>query len=138
MKKPDTIKDFDLFRFKGLEPKIASNKYLHMNRVSADKSKIVVRFGTAHIFRTEYGFGFIVGQNHIVWLKNWQVDFNWYADAFDACEIVLDKQFYNPKEANKPFDEISVDNELGYYTWDELVEIAEEQDKAQDGVKWTR
>lgn len=137
-KKEQHIKKFDQFRFEGLDPKIATNKYLYMNRVNADETKVIVRFSKEQVFKTSYGYGFIVGQNHIVWLKDWQVEDNYYSQAFDAYEILLNKEFYNVKDATKPFDDIYVDNDKGFYDWDDIVAIAKEQQEAQKGVSWLR
>lgn len=136
--KEQHLKKFDLYRFEGLEPKIATNKYLHMNRISADESKVVIRFAKEHVFKTSYGYGFIVGQNHVVWLKDWQIEDNYYSQSFDAYEILLSKEFYNVKESNRPFDDIVVENDEGFYSWDDIVTIAKEQQEAQNGVNWLR
>lgn len=132
------VKKFDQFRFEGLNPRYGSNKYYKLDRVSDDKSKIIVRFAKEQVFKTQYGYGFIVGEKHVVWLKDWQVDFNYFADQWDGCEILLNKEFYSPKVSNKPFEDIFVDNDKGYYGWEELVATAEEQDKEQGGVHWNK
>lgn len=42
-------KNFNEFRFQGLDFKSLSNKYWTMKRVNADESKIVVRVADSHL-----------------------------------------------------------------------------------------
>ena len=82
-------KDFNEYRFKELNYRNKSNKYLTMDRVSADETKIVVKVGDSHIIETRFGFALILDEKHVVFLKNWQVDSNYY-----GTEVILTKEYF--------------------------------------------
>lgn len=86
-------KDFNAFRFAGLDHKDLSNKYFTMNRVSEDEKKIVVRVGDDHVLRTKFGWALILDQEHVVFLKDWQVSQNYFGN-----EVLIQKDFWNVKK----------------------------------------
>jgi len=131
-------KDFNEFRFAGLDYRSKSNKYLTMNRVSTDESKIVVKVSDSHIFQTKYGYGLILDRTHVVWLKDWQVNINYY-----GIEVLLTREYFNVKESSKDFDEFC--DEPENLTWEEWLTTAKAQDSIldEDGfkantVKWEK
>ena len=86
-------KEFNEFRFSGLNARSLSNKYMTMDRVSEDGKKIVVKVGSSHLFPTKYGYGLILNHNHVAWLKTWQVSMNYFGN-----EVLLDEDYFKPVE----------------------------------------
>ena len=122
-------KDFNDFRFSGLNWKPYSNKYITMNRVSEDKTKIVVRVANTHIKPTPYGFALILDETHVVFLKSWAVNENFY-----GVEVLLDKKYWTVKEWGNHPEFIGCDAcEHEFSTW---VSAAEEQSMAGNIFRW--
>lgn len=128
--------EFNDFRFAGLNYKEASNKYLTMKRVSDDENKIVVKVAGSNIVKTKFGYALILNYNHVVFLKNWQVDQNFF-----GIEVLLDREHFLVKKFGE-FEDFDDDNQ--YLSFDEWVKVAKEQDNLtdEDGfkinqVKWT-
>lgn len=115
-------KDFNNFRFDGLEAKDISNKYMTMNRLNSDETKIVVKVGDSHLQKTRYGFALILDTNHVVFVKDWQVDQNYYGN-----EVLLTKEYFNVKEWGS-FDDFG--EEPKNYDWNTWVEAAKAQQNA--------
>ena len=123
-----TKKDFNKFRFEGLEARQASNKYMTMKRVSDDKNKIVVRVAEIHLQPTKYGYALILDKKHVVFLKPWQVNENYFSN-----EVILNREYFNAKEwgdweyfSEKP-------QNLEFDNW---LKAAQEQQEAGTEVKW--
>lgn len=129
--------NFNDFRFEGLNCKNISNKYMTMNRVSDDKDKIVVKVADSHLQRTKYGYALILDHTHVVFLKDWQVDQNYYGN-----EVLLNKKFFNPKEWGTWEDFFEEPDQLEWDTWMNAA-IVQDSFVDEDGnklnrVKWTR
>lgn len=124
-------KDFNEYRFHGLNHRIFSNKYFTMARVSEDESKIVVKVADEHLFKTRYGYGLILDASHVVWLKEWAVSTSCYGN-----EIVLDRNFFNVKEWGDFSD--NFDDEPENCTWEHYLQVAKEQAAAGNPVKWLK
>lgn len=128
-KQSENKKQFNDYRFEGLNYKQCSNNYLTMQRVSDDKNKIVVKIDGSHLLKTAYGWALILNRTNVVFLKEWQVSCNYFGN-----EVLLTRQFFNVKEwgIHEDFDE---DTEL--LSFDRLVEIAKQQDNLfdEDGLK---
>lgn len=130
-------KDFNEFRFAGLDYKECSNKYFTMNRVNQDETKIVVKISDSHLLKTRYGYGLILDDKHVVFLKDWQVSNNYF-----GIEVLLTKEYFNVKEWGD-FSEFGADEaNLKWETW---LEAAKAQDQLldEDGykankVKWEK
>lgn len=126
-----STKDFNSFRFDGLDFYEASNKYLSTKkRVSDDEQKVIVKISENHIVPTRYGFALILDYSHVVFLKNWQVSQNYY-----GTEVLLNKEFFNVKEWGEwdDFGEIPENLE-----WAEWVNTAKEQQEAGNTVSWKK
>ena len=130
-------KDFNDFRFNELNARDYSNKYMTMDRVNADETKIVVKVADSHIFSTKYGYALILDDKHVVFIKDWQVNSNYY-----GIEVLLTKEYFNVKEWGDFPEFDSEPNNLEWSTW---VAIAKDQDnfKDEDGdklnrVKWAK
>lgn len=129
-------KDFNDFRFSGLNYKVQSNKYLTMDRFNADETKIVVRVGDSHLLQTKYGYALILDCSHVVFLKPWQVNCNYFAN-----EVLLDKNYFEVKEWGEHSDFGENAENLNWETW---LDAAKEQSKVdEDGliitpVKWEK
>lgn len=121
------MSDFNAFRFAGLEHYDVSRRFMSMNRIDAEKTRVVIRFAESHVFKTQYGYGLILDRTHVLWLKDWQVSDNCY-----GVEVVLTKQYFTPKAAAKPFSDF--DDNPDMLAWEEIVRIAEEQ--AETPVRW--
>lgn len=125
-------KDFNNFRFEGLNWYQYSNKYYSMDRVSADESKIVVKVGESHILKTKFGYALILDYSHVVFLKDWQVSDNYF-----GVEVLLQKEFFIVKEWGT-FEDFGDDPEnLDFNTWLEAAK-AQANLKDKDGMPLNR
>lgn len=123
------MSNFNEYRFEGLNHSQYSNKYMTMNRVNADETKVVVRVADCHLFETKYGYGLILDEKHVLWMKDWQVSENWYGN-----EVLLNKEYFNVKESNRTFDDFDENDEA--LTWEHWVEVAKSQQDAGTEVRW--
>lgn len=124
-------REFNEFRFKGLSLKSKSNKYFTMNRVSEDGDRIVVKVGDNHIRETRYGYALILNAENVVFLKDWQVDQNFY-----GTEVLLTKEYFVPKKWGDFSDDFGYEEDN--LSWDTWLEAAKEQSKTEtdeDGYK---
>lgn len=112
-------RDFNEFRFSGLNYRDKSNKYFTMDRVSEDETKIVVKVADSHLLKTKYGFALILNAEHVVFLKDWQVSDNYY-----GIEVLLTKEYFTPKKWGEFPD---FDYEEENLTWEEWLETAKAQ-----------
>lgn len=124
-------KDFNEFRFGGLNNRYeVSNQYMTMDRVSEDENKIIVKVAAEHLIQTKYGYALILDRTHVVFVKEWAVDENWFGN-----EVLLTREFWNVKEwgVHDEFDDEP--QNLDFNTW---LNAAKEQDKIvedEDGYK---
>lgn len=125
------LSDFNEFRFDGLEPRTASNKYYTMNRVSEDGERIVVKVADSHLFKSPYGYGLTLDKDHVVWLKNWAVSQNWYGN-----EVMLTKQYFNVKASKR--SNANFDSEPQNLSFEHWRDVAYAQQKAGTYVRWER
>lgn len=128
-------KDFNDFRFEGLNWYQYSNKYYSMDRVSADESKIVVKVGESHILKTKFGYALILDYSHVVFLKDWQVSDNYF-----GVEVLLQKEYFIVKEWGTFEDFGDNPYNLGFNAWLEAAK-AQANLKDEDGeplnrVRW--
>lgn len=123
-----------------LEYRKISNNYVTCKRFNETKDKIIVKVAGSHLFETQYGYGLILDARHLVFLKSWQVNSNYYGN-----EVLLSKKYFNVKESTKEFDEFFEDEEaLKWEYWLESAKMQENyQEKDEDGdvvyknkVKW--
>lgn len=131
-------KDFNEFRFSGLHLEEQSNKFLTMNRVSDDENKVVVKVGTDHLLKTKYGFALILNSTHVVFLKDWQVDINYFGN-----EVLIDKDYFLVKQWGD-FSDVFDDSEdnLKFEKWLGVAKI-QQKSRDKDGdriniVHWTK
>lgn len=130
MIKRDAKCDFNDFRFGGLTYYNWSNKYLRVERVDKEETKIVVRIGDEHLQKTQYGYALILDCKHVVFVKDWQVNQNFY-----GSEVLLDKNYFNVKEWGS-FDEFDVNEEnLDFNTW---LQTAKEQMQVIGVASWAK
>lgn len=129
-------KDFNEFRFEGLNCRDCSNKYLTMNRVSENGQKIVVKVSDSHLIETLYGYALILDKTRVVFLKKWQVSQNWFGN-----EVLLDKNYWQVKVWGNHEDFINTDENLSFESW---LDIAKEQNGIDEygaklnPVKWEK
>lgn len=126
-------KDFNDFRFSGLGYRELSNKYYTMSRISEDGNKIVVRVGDNHLLKTKFGFALVLDQTHVVFLKDWQVNQNYFGN-----EVLLSKEFWNVKEWGN--HDAFMDTNVDLHDFNYWFNAAKEQDLAidEDGFKKTQ
>ncbi len=86
-------KEFNNFRFSGLNWYQVTNKYYSMDRVSNDENKIIVKVGKSHLKKTKFGYALILDVSHVVFLKDWQVSDNFY-----GVEVLLQREYFEVKE----------------------------------------
>ena len=122
----DTISDY---WYGGLNARRTSNKYITMDRVSDDESRIVVKVADEHLISTRYGYGLVLDDRHVVWLKNENVSQNYYGN-----EVVLNKQYFNVKTWGDFSDRFS--SEPKNLKFDEWLKTAKAQQKAGNDVEW--
>lgn len=129
------MKEFNDYRFEGLNWRQYSNNYLTMERVSKDENKIVVKTAGEHLIETKNGYALILDRTHVVFLKSWQVSSNYFGN-----EVLLTREYFNVKEWGQ-HDEF--DEEPQNLKFDKWLEAAKAQDNRvdQDGekmckVKW--
>lgn len=123
---------FNEFRFDGLKCREVSNKYFTMSRVSEDENKIIVKVDDNHIVKTRYGYALILNAEYVLFLKEWQVDQNYYGN-----EVLLNKEFFIPKK----WGDFSLDFEFeeDNLNWNEWLNTAIAQNNEEDNeVRWTR
>lgn len=123
-------KDFNEFRFAGLDFKSASNKYWTMKRVNADETKIVVKVDESMLQPTRYGYALILDEKHVVFIKDWQVNINYF-----GCEVLLTKEYFNVKEWGTWE---SFEDEPQNLEWAEWLRVAKLQQDAETVVKWEK
>lgn len=123
-------KDFNEFRFGGLNYRSTSNKYFTMDRVNEDFDKVVIKTDDSHLIETKYGYAFILDRTHVVFLKDWQVSRNFYGN-----EVLLTREYFNVKEwgEHENFPEYEEELAFAYYR-----HIAQEQQNAKNIVRWAR
>lgn len=116
--------NFNDFRFAGLNYRSHSNKYFTMDRVSNDENKIVVKVADCHLIETRFGYALILDYNHVVFLKPWQVDRNFYGN-----EVLIDRKYWKVSEwgEHREFGE-NPDN----YDFNNWLKVAKEQDNMYD------
>ena len=122
---------FNEFRFDGLKCREVSNKYFTMSRVSEDENKIIVKVDDSHIVKTRYGYALILNAEYVLFLKEWQVDQNYYGN-----EVLLNKEFFIPKK----WGDFSLDFEFeeDNLDWNEWLNTAIAQNNEEDPeVRWT-
>lgn len=129
-----TRKEFNLFRFDGLEARDLSNKYMTMNRVTEEKNKIVVKVGGDHLMKTKYGYALILDNTHVVFVKDWQVDCNFFQN-----EVLLTRDFWNVKEwgTHDNFEENEKMLDFDFWVTAALIQ-QEERDEDGDKVNKVR
>jgi len=108
-----------------------------MKRVNKEETRVVVKVAEEHVFPTQWGWALILDVNHVVFLRPWQVDVNYF-----GCEVLIEKTYFKPKEwGNFPSFGENPDNLI----WDKWVAAAKAQDNLinEDGaprnrVHWTK
>ena len=129
---------FNEFRYGGLdwwkESLSKSSGYLHMNRVSEDGDKIVVRVSDEHVKSTRYGnIQLQLDSQHVVYLKQWQVESHTepYKGA-SGFEVVLDRKYFNPKQTKVTNQSFS--NNKAALSFDHWKSVALKQEKSGNSV----
>lgn len=117
---------FNAYRFKGLDAHECSNNYLTMKRINDTRDKVVIKVADCHLLRTQYGFMFLLDNTHVLFLKFWQVDKNYFGN-----EILIDKDYFKPKEYGQWADIEQNDEALNFDFW---LKIADEQKETK--VRW--
>lgn len=87
-------RDFNKFRFEGLDYKTSGKSHWSMKRISDDESKIIVDVAPEQIFGTKYGFGLILDRTHVCFVKDWNV----LAGMYGHTLVILSKQYFKAKE----------------------------------------
>lgn len=128
---------FNVFRFEGLDYREASNKYITMKRVNAEKTKCVVKIAPEHLIKTKFGWALILDRTHVIFLKDWQVSVSNYY----GIEVLLDKGYFLVKNWGVHEEFTDNDQFLKFENW---IEVAKEQDnlKNDEGqinpVRWNK
>lgn len=124
------MKQFNEFRFDGLKQLGESNNYYTMKRVSDDEKKIMVAVGIDHLVKTKYGYALVLDRTHVVFIKDWQVDINFFNN-----EVILTKEYFNVKEWGE--HDFFSDNEEAL-NWEYWLNGAKAQDEASNYGHWRK
>lgn len=122
-------KDFNNFRFDGLNYYEVSNQYYSMKRVNDNKDKIVVKVADCHLQKTKFGYALILDFDTVVFLKDWQVDRNYFGN-----EVLLTKEYFIPKKWGE-HQEFGAGEDLTFNNW---LNTAILQSESNNIVKWSR
>ena len=117
--------DFQNYRFDGLEWEKGSNKYYRVQQYNPNSDNAIIRVADEHLIKTQYGYGFKTDAEHVVWVKDWQVNQNYYGNF-----VLANKKYW--KEQKSKY----TDNNLGIWdkkssnrldTFDKVKALAKEQ-----------
>lgn len=86
-------RDFNQFRFAGLDYKTADKNHWTMRRFAEDGSKCVVKVAPEQIFETKYGHGLILDRGHVAYLRDWSI----LAGEFGSVLVLLDRDHFVAK-----------------------------------------
>ena len=115
--------DFNDFRFGDFGYEVKSNKYFKiLKRVSDNEEKCIVKIEPTNLIKTKYGYALILDRTRVQFLKNWQVNDNYY-----GYFVLLTKNYWNPKTWGERDNFIE---EEKYLDFDEWIKVAKEQEKA--------
>lgn len=122
-------KDDDFF-FGAGNKKHTSNKYFTYKHV-LDENTIIIN--TKNIKQVKDSFVLIVDNNKAVYLKGWQIRaaHNWSELGDDLYIVKLSRNYFKTYTFNSRFENFCFDKEE---TFDDLVEVAKEQDNANMAV----
>jgi hypothetical protein len=112
-------KNFNDFRFSGLNYRECSNKYYTMNRINNDETKIVVKVESDHLLKTKFGWALVLNKCNVVFLKEWQVNCNWYGNY-----VLLEKSYFQIKTWGT-FE--MFDDSTDLLSWEAWLNVAKEQ-----------
>ena len=119
---------FNDFRFYDLDYYEVSTKYFTMNRINEDETKLVVNVADSHLFSTKFGWGLVLDRLHVLYLKEWQVDRNFFGN-----EVLLNKAFFKPRQG---WEQEGFGDNPDALTWEYWLGVA----KVQEGheVRWRK
>ena len=123
--------EFNNFRFEGLNYRDYSNNYMTMNRVSDDENKIVIKVDGAHLKKTRFGYAFILDYSNVVFLKEWQVEENYY-----GFEVLLNREYFNIKKWGTHEDFAEADEKE--LTFEKYLSLAKTQEDDNNQVQWRK
>lgn len=128
--------EFQNYRFSGLEWREASNKYYGIKQYNKNADTAIIRVDDSHLIQTKYGYGFKTDADHVVWLKDWQVNQNWHGNY-----VLANKKYW--KETKSKYSD---DNLMSYDkknsnrldTFEKVKSLAKEQSDARNGeeIRW--
>lgn len=115
--------------YRDLDYKPCSNKYGTIANVSQDEETISIR--TNNLFSTQYGYGMMVGNNKVVWLRSFNV-----SDHYFYTTVVLTKKYFNVKDydfQSKSISTVNGDITSNFYfendeNWETMLAAAREQE----------
>ena len=108
-----------------------TNKYVTMDRVSEDGNRVVVRVADEQLFKSQYGYGLILDDSHVAWLKDQNVNRNFYGN-----EVVINKQYFKAKEWGDFSSKFGKSETGAEFTFDHWKKVAQEQAAAGTKVEW--
>lgn len=117
-------------KFPGLNAREQSDKYWTCDRVSSDKNTIIVKVADSHLLPTKYGYALILDTTHVVFLKDWQVNRNYYGN-----EVMLNKDYFIVKEWGQFLEFEKDEDNLKFETWRKA---AFHQQNAKTKVYWQK
>lgn len=117
-------KNFNDFRFAGLNHRECSNKYYTMNRINTDETKIVVKVESDHLIKTKFGWALVLNKTNVVFIKEWQVNCNYFGNY-----VILEKAYFQTKTWGT-FE--AFDDSTDLLNWEAWLNVAKEQENYVD------
>lgn len=126
----DKVKEYAEKKFPKMNARSETNNYWTMDRVGNDGNTIVVKTADSHLIKTKYGYALILDRENVVFLKEWQVNQNYYGN-----EVMLNKPYFNVKKWGNHLDFGKDSENLKWETW---LDVAKRQQDAGNQVKWEK
>ncbi len=128
--------EFQNYRFEGLNWNKASNKYYSVEQYNKNSDNAIIRVSDDHLIKTQYGYGFKTDADNVVWLKDWQVNQNYFGNY-----VLANKKYW--KESKSKYS----DNNLLSYdksspnrldSFEKVKALAKEQSEHKESgrVRW--
>lgn len=107
--------------------------YAHADRVSPDRSHIVVMVDPAHIRETKYGYALQLDRDNVAYLKSWQVMLQ--SEPYKGqtgVNVALNQRYFKVSKARYQSNDFAADGKN--LTYSEWVKAAEEQQRRGNTV----
>lgn len=126
------MKENQINKFFG-EVKNTSNKYFKFNHILNEDEIIVV---TGNVKFIKDNFVLVVGNNKVVYLKEWNiVRVHNYDLGLNAYAVKLNRKYFKTYTFKSDFEDFHFEKDD---TFESLIEIAKEQNDTEIALGWTK